>query len=194
MPTACFMLEPTGRVRWGLRRYSASGTPSPCPLDTARGADWGYHNATVHLGEEPEQRTERGHVSSGDEPPHDDPRWPTHCRCGYEFAADDHWQRVVDVLYRRADTGEECTLRDAPPGAMWDATWMPREAADGRSLVVKLPNGMDWWIDGPSSQGGRWTREGEPPHITARPSIWAGQGRPNEYHGFLTAGVFSDPL
>jgi len=50
--------------------------------------------------------------------------------------------------------GERFTLRDAPPGAMWDATWMQadqRTGPDGITLVVRLPNGSDWMVDGECS-------------------------------------------
>ena len=91
--------------------------------------------------------------------------------------------------WRRADTGEVfASLADLPPGAMYDASWMAFACikhADGRCLSVRLPDRMDWLVDRPPD-GSRvaWTRTGEPPHVTARPSILT-----PKYHGFLTDGV-----
>ncbi|HEX4620123.1 MAG TPA: hypothetical protein VH208_01025 [Myxococcaceae bacterium] len=187
MAVTCFLIEPAGSVRWGLRRHSESGSPSPCPRSPGK---WGYHGAVALVGEEPAILDEGGHILNGarDIPPADDPRWPTRCACGYVFRPEDPLQKWVEGLYRRADTGQVITLREAPPGAMWDAHWLPR-AADGRSLCVRLPGGQEWWIDGPASNGAGWTRTGEPPVLTVTPSILT-----DRYHGWLRAGVLSDPL
>jgi len=78
------------------------------------------------------------------------------------------------------------TLRDCPPGAMYDAFWYPEKGPDGRALCVSLPpgGGMDFWhVDGPSKGGGGWTRSGEPPFVTANPSILTPR-----FHGFLRNG------
>lgn len=93
-------------------------------------------------------------------------------------------------LFRRADTGEELTIREAPAGAMWDAAWMHLKGADGRALMVRTPGGFDWFVDGPATNGPGWTRSGEPPNVTARPSIGVPDHRGAfAYHGFLTDGV-----
>lgn len=189
MPTRCFLIEPAGVVRWGLRRYTNSASPSPCATSPG---DWGSHNAVADGGEEPAVLDEHGYILNGtrDIPSADDPRWPRQCACGYAFRPDDQSQKWVESLYRRLDTGELVTLREAPPGAMWDATWMPGgRGPDGRSLCVKLPDGREWWVDGPSANGPGWERRGEPPTISASPSI-ATPG----YHGWLVDGVLSDPL
>lgn len=188
MAVECFLIQPVGVVRWGLRRYSKSEQPSPCP--TAPG-QWGYHNATAILGEEPEVTDERGYTlnASRGVPPADDPRWPDRCACSYLFKPGDEWQKWVEALYQRADTGERFTLREAPPGAMWNAFWMGQAGLDGLSLCVKLPSGHEWWIDGPATNGPGWTRIGEAPRITANPSISA-----PGYHGWLQNGVLSDPI
>jgi hypothetical protein len=104
------------------------------------------------------------------------------------------WQLSKNRLYVRQDTGAELTLHEAEPGMMWDAPWYldfsdPWAGPDGRSLVMRLPAGGEWAIDGPSRSGGRWTRTGEPPLITARPSILS-----THYHGWLTDGILSDDL
>jgi hypothetical protein len=76
----------------------------------------------------------------------------------------------------------------APPGAMW-------LSKSGSGLVVRTPGG-DWYVDQPSSSGGNWTRSGEPPNVTANPSIL--QQNPSEYsgtrayHGMLRSGVLEE--
>ncbi len=186
MPWTCFMLTPTERERRWLRRYTFSH-PSACPH---------------HLyGHDAEVRIEDGRVAErpqdaavNDDPGnHDDPRWPRRCSCGYQFMPKDEWQLFRRTIYLRADNGAETTLAEAPVGAMYDAPWLHGmhhyRVVDGQTLVVKLPGGAEWVIDGESSSGGFWERTGTPPRITARPSILT----PN-YHGWLTDGVLSDDL
>lgn len=104
----------------------------------------------------------------------------------------------------RSDGGGETTIRDAPPGAMWDAWWYPWKGPDGRSLMVRCPNGRDWSIDGrasnctlPDDQEHRcWVRTGDPPSVTVSKSApgqrtcSAGGGsiQAGDYHGFLRDG------
>ncbi|HXF71498.1 MAG TPA: hypothetical protein VNO79_02680 [Actinomycetota bacterium] len=175
----CFMLEPTGRERLSLRRYSARSKGGPCP------GEMGYHDARAVIGE---ARDEGEPI--GDTHPHDDPRWPSACACGYVFAPDDHWQLFREDIYRRADTGEEVTLGEAPPGAMWYADWMGRRGPDGHCLAVKLPGGFDWLVDYPAMGTDQpWQRTGTPPDVTASPSIGVPDGHGGyRYHGFLRAG------
>lgn len=173
----CFLLELTELGTEYLRRYRLA---EDCPGGP-------YHDACQPLGQvlRPRQPT-------GDNFPHDDPRWPTTCEsCPYVFSAQDEWQHGFIDLYRRNDNGKLLSLASAPPGAMWDATWYGPEwkGPDGKSLVVRLPNRIDWTIDGPTRSGGRWTRTGTPPKITVRPSILADQNTTNTYHGYLTDGV-----
>jgi hypothetical protein len=105
------------------------------------------------------------------------------------------------MIYRRTDTGEEMVLRDAPAGAMW---WADRyseafgsiyhkERGGGPHLLVKTPGG-EWDIDSKSSNGEGWQRTGEPPNVTANPSIGAGKGPDGgwKYHGWLRNGVLVD--
>lgn len=187
MPWPCFMIEPTDRCRRWLRRYVHTGEGRDCA--------GGYHQAMTAIDDGPELRAAEGYRrTEPSEWPRDDPRWPVQCACGYRFTAVDAWQLFCRSIYRRADTDEEMTIEDAPAGAMWDAFWMgePWRGQDGRSLCVKLPPGgqADYWhIDGPSRDGGHWTRTGTPPLITARPSILT-----PKYHGWLTDGVLSDDL
>lgn len=110
----------------------------------------------------------------------EDPRWPECCeKCGEPFQIDDEWQVNTFALYRSPDANLY-TIRRAPPGAMWDATWWPANSADGISLTVKLPDGTNWLVD-----DGRWTRAGDPRAgtVSVQPSI-----RSPRYHGHLTNG------
>lgn len=77
------------------------------------------------------------------------------------------------------------------PGDMW---WDPdlagrwdseahRARGGGPHMVIRLPNDWKWDIDGPMSNGRGWYRTGEPPNVTAVPSVVA-----EEYHGFLLNG------
>lgn len=115
-----------------------------------------------------------------------------------------HWQRM--------DTGELTTLKDAPPGAMWNAEWLQGFPGwcgdDGLALIVKLPNGNDWHIDGvanncpdkeDSNAGGHkcWVRHGTAPNITVDKNgntcnAGGGSISSGSYHGFLRNGEFVD--
>jgi hypothetical protein len=147
MNVKCFLIEPTGRQRVGLRRYRASNR-ARCPLPH------GYHDTTVWIGEELETRTQ-GSTNALDQKQYlDDPRWPAQCACGYPFDVLDEFQVFVNSIYRRADDhGVEMLLRDAPPGAMWNAEWMSdhRKGPDGKCLYARCPGGQDWCIDGRAS-------------------------------------------
>ncbi len=76
---------------------------------------------------------------------------------------------------------------DLAPGAMW---W------DGGDLNVKLPSGSEWNIDrgrihnatNPANRLPAWTRTGEPPLVTANPSI----NHVGQYHGLLRDGMLTD--
>ena len=177
----CFFLEPTSQAEESLRRYGAvDGTDCP---------DGPYHNIDTVIGRVALNDDSNG--SGDDQHPHDDPRWPKSCSCGYVFKDDDHWQHNIKRLFRRSDNAGLTTLRGAPVGAMWYADWLPWKGPDGRCLVVKTPAG-DWVVDGPASNSKSkvgWQRSGTPPKITARPSI--GMGDQNgrwTFHAFLTDG------
>lgn len=204
-----FWLEPIERMRLSLRRYAGN---SKCP------GKMGYHDAKLPLFEV------LSHIEDWDGRKigtHDGPKmredvpagsaWPTHCECGYEFQEGDEWQVFSEALYRRVDTGEIVTLRDAPPGAMWDAFWihdvkggfMFGQGADGIVLMVKLPNGNDWCVDQrasnctmPNDDNHRcWCRHGDPRtgnvHVDKScTTCQAGAGsiQSGDYHGFLHNG------
>lgn len=209
MAVETFWLELTDRERRWLRRHG----DGPCP---AMGEGFSYHNARVAIEDGPFALAQR----DGDERPYhyspdpreepyvSDQRWLqiAHCACGYEFTREDDFQVFTEALYRRIDTGEEMTVLDAPPGALWDAWWMGEYARgeDGLCIICKLPAGHQWTIDG---QASNCTRPGEPHHCWVRHgtfgdrltvdkngntcaagggSIW--EDMPNGWHGFLREG------
>lgn len=215
--TRTFWLEATDRVAVGLRRYrSAGGAPMTC--------EGGYHSVLVFTGEEPadfstDTKFDRRTLEQRPPTPHDDPRWPSRCRCGYEFTEDDYWQDWQELIYQRTDTSERVTLRShsvedvdalpaAPPGACWDAWWMPSDwrGPDGIALMVRCPNGHDWHVDGEASNCTRpgdkthacWVRHGDPRqgNVTVDKNgetcaAGAGSIIAGDYHGFLEAGVLT---
>lgn len=206
-PVKCFFLRETGKIERSLRRYRSSNPNQPCPNSPGQ---WSYHNAMVPLDiamvEIGANTPLQEHV------PHDDPRWPKACGCGFEFEESDEWQIFTDRIYTRGDNGDFTTLRKAPPGAMWDAYWMAERAdwwwtgPDGMSLHVRCPDGHDWCIDSLCSNCTRpnephkcWVRHGIPPEITV------GKGRDGEscaagagsiqtptWHGWLKGGVLTE--
>jgi hypothetical protein len=116
-----------------------------------------------------------------------------------------------DGTARNVGTGDIYpSLSQCPPGAMWNADWMlgledePYAGPDGLCLVVKLPNGNDWMIDGIANnctdrddalRAGHkcWVRHGAPPLITVDKagktcSAGAGSILSGSYHGFLKNG------
>lgn len=109
------------------------------------------------------------------------------------------------------------------PGTMWECWWYfdptdPNDSANGERwlreleqnpaadrylsvhylrdwaktrppICVVCPGGSQWVIDAKSSNGTGWVVTGQAPLITCTPSIVV-----PGYHGFLTAGVFTDPV
>jgi len=196
MLTQCFFLYGTGNNQLYLRRY-ASG----------KCGDNSCHDAMTEYVVFPITRDERGIQNRNPHPSHTDPRWPTHCKCGYAFKEEDNWQVFGDEIMRRSDTGELLPLRKAGPGAMWYADWQPDEwkGLDGHSLMVCLPNGRHWSVDSRASNCTRkddkvhkcWCRHGEVPVITVDKvgdtcSAGAGSILAGNWHGFLRNGVLSE--
>lgn len=202
----CFWLEPTDMVRRWLRRYTQN---HPGGWTCAEG----WHEALVLFDEVPavwEDREYGGQIRRtvshpGGKPADDDPRWPLKCdQCLFDFGANETHQLFYDLIYKRADTGALTTLREAGPGAMWDAWWlrglrgMSHDGPDGRNIMVKCPNGHDWNIDGRASNCTMkeddvhycWVRHGEPPDLVVDKngttcSAGAGSILAGNYHGFL---------
>ncbi len=215
--TQTYWLEATDCVAVGLRRFRFS---SGSGMMTCEG---GYHSALVFIGGEPaefrgHEDSERRTLAPRPAAPHDDPRWPRTCRCGYEFDDDDTWQDWQELVYQRSDTGEPVTLRThqasdtggpdpAPPGACWDAWWMPSygRGPDGIALMVRCPNGRDWHVDGEASNCTRpgeahacWVRHGDPRECNLTVgkdgdtcAAGAGSIQAGDYHGFLQAGILT---
>lgn len=211
----CVWLEPTDRVRRSLRRYVSSVLGLACPLPASADGT-GYHNAMAEVDRVPAERDPAHGTVVNDSGPAAvaaftaDPRWPARCACGFAFRPEDERQVFIELLYRRADTGEETTLRAAPVGAMWYAPWM-----DGvwrhqlaHTLMVRLPGGVDWMPDMAAQNCGRrddprqeqhhcWVVKGVPPDITVGkdgPTCSAGAGSiavPG-YHGFLRGGWLTE--
>lgn len=211
----CFMLEETDLVQQALRRYTDGGG------ECAHSSNWGYHQSIVQLDQVrvPEMPKDEYHVfeintsivKDGCIGPvsADDPRWPTHCLCGFKFEDAVKKQYFPRKLYRRQDNGALITLREAPPGAMWYADWLSDNDSyrgpDGRTLMVKLPNGSDWCIDSRANNCTLpqdtvhkcWVRHGVPPMVhvdkngntcaAGAGSIASGSGN-KHYHGFLHNG------
>jgi len=182
----CIWLEPTEYAQLSLRRYRGFREEGRCPA-----SGMGYHNAqtvVVPQFERPlSEKHDLGEFEHKDYP-HDDPRWPTHCPCGFEFGKDASWQVNTRRLYSNPEMNGLITIDDAPVGAMWDAWWYETKGPDGRCIVVRTPGG-DWIVDYPCKDGKGWERTGEPPKVTARPSIGiGGEGGKWKYHGFLTDG------
>ena len=179
----CFLLKKTGTDALWLRRYGGSNC-------TASG---GCHNAMIRIENAITNASDRKMDRYEKLVPRTDPRWPANCACGYTFTVDDHWQVFPLSIYLLPD-GRETTVHRRPPpgmhvcpaGAMFFSDWCPGpKKHDGPYLWVVLPDGAVWCVDGPSSNppGPGWTRTGEPPTVTARPSILT-----SGYHGWLTDG------
>lgn len=163
MPYKTFWLEETDRVKVWLRRYRsecvASDKKNTCEAklilhENAPASDWGQYQPW-DVGDRPERIV--WHTFT-EKVPKDDPRWQEmRCeRCGILFTeADGNKQLWAEHLHSGSPDGKLYTLRDAPAGAMWDAKWMHdydwAVGPDGIALMVRLPNGWDWHVDGEAS-------------------------------------------
>jgi hypothetical protein len=189
--TQCCRMEPTEMVIYHLMRYAPKMACSVAP--------GGYHMAEATI--EAVLSVAELRVTG---PGWDDARFPGACACGYRFQEDDERGRTSVRLWRRCDTGEVMSLRDAPVGAMWYADWMPDDwkGPDGHCLVVKLPNGHEWYVDSRASNCALptdtahkcWVRHGAPPHVTVDKNgltcaAGAGSILSGGWHGFLRDGV-----
>lgn len=216
-----FWIEPTDRERQWLRRFQF-GDKRTCPKG-------GYGcDAMFEIGEADILYTKDGYIDGSSSrarviPPKDDPRWPKVCAgCGQPFQPEDEYQLHGKQIYVRPDTGARFTLRDAPPGACWDAWWVHQRARgeapqpsgcgswigdDGRSLVVKCPDGHDWSIDARASNCTLpkddahhcWVRHGKAEDGTLHVdkngntcAAGAGSIQTPKWHGFLHNGELTN--
>jgi len=196
----CFLLTETEYIQRFLRRF-AFERQRPCPAVAEGRNPFGCCDASVVIEARVHKpRPPLAYETEGPEVPRDDPRWPVACAyCGQPFEAEHQWQVNDHRLWESAERGLETTLRDAPVGAMWWAWWCgnwgsPQWEARGRGphLYVQTPGG-EWDVDAPSSNGNGWERSGEPPKVTARPSIGIYDRQGGwKYHGFLTDGVLEE--
>lgn len=113
-----------------------------------------------------------------------DPVWTHHratLKIGRAIAGKDVDQEQV---YRRPDTGEEWTYDTLPPGAMFDAWWLPDvwKGADGIGLVVICPDGRDHHND---MRASNCTRHDDDPDYT-RHKCWVRHGDPRAVPSTLT--------
>jgi hypothetical protein len=185
MPTECFFAEPTGDI---ITRLNTSSWES-CEANTYTK----HHFAAVEF---PEVISDLK-----------DLRFPIHCdHCGIEIPDPLHSLGHL-ALYRRSDSeGETFPLREAPPGAMWYADWMPDrfKGPDGHCLVVVTPDSHQWMVDGVASNCANpedkehrcWIRHGSIPKITVDKngrtcSAGGGSIGTKNYHGFLREGVLT---
>lgn len=204
MGIACFVIKQGHQAKRSLRRYHGPEEGEPECSREGRS----YHSTSVEIGTHPLILAEDGMIAPID--PTDylrDERWPTHCECGFEYSDDDHWQVNQDPIYT-AEDGREMTLREAPAGAIWVATWMPEWAGvnggRGPAYVVKLPDGHEWMpgmnatnCDRKGQDHDCWCVHGEAPLLTVdknpepgRTTCSAGAGSIASpgWHGFLTNG------
>ena len=183
----CFLLERTERAQVSYRRYSDFASDS-CPRYAGT---YSYHDRSVVV-ELSVPYTEpyegRGDIPTAAQK--NDPRWPKTCHCGYAFLPEDRWYINYDRLYVTPE-GADVTPDTSPAGSMWFAYWYEANTKcigpDGKSLMVMCPPGGNasdvWHVDGFAKSGGRWTRTGTPPDVTASPSILT-----PSYHGHLRNG------
>lgn len=148
-PLTCVWLKRLGRERQELRRYSkAEGCVGP----------YKYHNADSWIGDFKSTLNRDYEGDSTGMIDHKDPRWPTRCgRCDYQFVSTDHWQYNRTRLYSyKGPYGHlVVTIRNCPPGSLYDAKWLDGYdwaiGPDGIALHAVCPNGRHWHVDGQAS-------------------------------------------
>lgn len=200
----CFWLERTYKCSQALRVYER--TEQDCP----QGMN-GYHEATTPLPDGdlmdhpnyPDRAVQRVATKASDaELIAQHGGYPTHCTCGYEFSPKAEQHIFYRMLYKRED-GSLTSVEKAEPGAMWNAWYHPSvwRGPDGRSIMVKLPDGSEWCVDSRAANCTMkdddvhkcWIRHGEPPNLTVDKNGFtcaagAGSIATNGYHGFLRGG------
>lgn len=185
----CFLVEDTNTAEVYLRRYERWHDDRA----TCAASGYGSHDASVVIAVEQTQRTEEGfRLQALKAPAHDDPRWPTHCACGYAFQDTDEWQISQHELYSPAPGNDGpdglepsawiWPIHRLPAGAMFYPSWLqPKEGeafhkgylcpTDGTVLMVICPDNPDgsgthqWIVDQYCSNCGR---KGEIHHCWCR--------------------------
>jgi hypothetical protein len=171
-------LNPTGREKVYLRRYVEPAVDvEPCPDMPGIGS---YHQARTYIGVRRIEWDDTGRRV----PPRladyrDHGRWPTQCTCGRHFT-DEDWRQVQTERLFVNWGQQEYTLPSAPPGSIWSSPFARRKGPDGRSLVVRLPDGTDWLIDYDHE------RTGEVPGITV-----VGSHESGAYTASITGGILT---
>lgn len=97
--------------------------------------------------------------------------------------------RIQRSFYKLPD-GREVGFSELPVGAMWWNEQHPHSirGVHGRSLCVRLPGNVIWYMHHPGTNGCKWTVTGDPPNVTASPSI----NFMGIYHGWVQNGVVTD--
>lgn len=175
----CFLLVPTEQYRVNLRRYNSKG-PS-CLGNPRRRCQ----------SSSPFKVIPNTKFLTRDEYPEVDMHWPQLCAtCGHPFREEDDQKQIShELIYRWEGTEIELTRSDAPAGAMWNADWLDNIRAagpDGKRIYVRLPDGIDWYVDGESRQDSTkpgWNRTGVVPNITVTPNV-----KTSSWEGSLTNG------
>lgn len=165
-------------------------------------ANYGYHNATVHLADS--DKLHDWEFKGRDPSAYPAELWPTKCdQCGENVP---HSFITKQVFYSR--------LYDTPsgklgPGDMYWNDWLDEnhywDNHKGPHLEVICPNGHPWNIDSRASNCGLpgdrmhrcWVRHGEPPNIHVDKngltcSAGGGSIIAGNYHGFLHNGSFHE--
>ena len=196
--TKCFLVAKTDRAAVYLRRYTGT---KPCPLCPGQ---YSYHDGSVYLQDADILVDAEGYWGVPELGiPHDDPRWPRQCACGYVFENKDAWQGFTDRLYVDS-AGKTYRHRELPVGAMYYADWLPRtmywDNLTADPLYVVTPGG-EWDTDSrasnctlPNDRLHRcWCKHGTPPDIHVDKvgltcAAGAGSIMCGNYHGFLHNG------
>jgi hypothetical protein len=100
--------------------------------------------------------------------------------------------KIRRLFYTLPD-GREVKFNELPVGAMWHSSQQPEGTYyhhDEPSICVVLPGRVIWQMNGPGTNGFRWSVSGEMPNVTASPSI----NFNGIYHGFVQNGVVTDDV
>jgi hypothetical protein len=222
-PTSVFWTERTGLIRRWLRCYQSNTDPKVAPGETSPAPKTcaSYCNALRHLDDiEAEFRK----VEDGREfqVPYDPAAFPwdafsTVCdHCGRQMDKPERQIFVDEIMEAKTGptAGQRWARREMPIGAMYDMwyykDWGEMQGPDGICLIVKMPGGGEWFVDGRANNCTKpddkvhkcWVRVGDPKtgyvHVSKEGntcdagagSIW--MNAPNGWHGFLYRGYLCE--